>query len=158
MAQYPDIWTQYPRRGYAASTAELSFSRIRIRNSNAPTKRMVGHRRGDTRACANFLPVVRHAVNATSNVRSIRPQSRNYLVAITGVKVGDAEKCKYCTERKKPCIRANAFRFRPVKAVKFNAGEYIGSAEQSLEFRIGQKWVEIPRSCTYKTGCYELLD
>ncbi|KAH7402073.1 hypothetical protein DE146DRAFT_787802 [Phaeosphaeria sp. MPI-PUGE-AT-0046c] len=67
------------------------------------------------------------------------------------IKVGDAEKCKYCTERKKPCIRANAFRFRPVKAVKFNAGECIGSAEQSLEFRIGQKWVEIPRSLHFVT-------
>ncbi|KAF1360277.1 hypothetical protein EJ07DRAFT_116170, partial [Lizonia empirigonia] len=62
------------------------------------------------------------------------------------VKLRDTDKCKYCTERKRPCIRGNAFRFRPVKAVKFNAGEDIGSAEQSLEFGAGQTWVEIPRS------------
>lgn len=59
----------------------------------------------------------------------------------------DTEKCKYCTERKRPCIRGNAFRFRPVKTVKFNAGEDIGSAEQSLEFGAGQTWVEIPKLC-----------
>ncbi|KAF3005883.1 hypothetical protein E8E13_009301 [Curvularia kusanoi] len=62
------------------------------------------------------------------------------------VKLRDSDKCKYCTERKKPCIRGNAFRFRPVKAVKFNAGEDIGSAEQSLEFGASQTWVEVPRS------------
>ncbi|KAL1793189.1 hypothetical protein ACET3X_008171 [Alternaria dauci] len=62
------------------------------------------------------------------------------------VKLRDSEKCKYCTERKKPCVRGNAFRFRPVTAVKFNAGEDIGSAEQSLEFRVGQQWVDIPTS------------
>ncbi|CAI9635067.1 unnamed protein product [Alternaria burnsii] len=62
------------------------------------------------------------------------------------VKLRDSEKCKYCTERKKPCVRGNAFRFRPVTAVKFNAGEDIGSAEQSLEFRVGQQWVDIPSS------------
>ncbi|KAF3031861.1 hypothetical protein E8E11_002239, partial [Didymella keratinophila] len=62
------------------------------------------------------------------------------------VKLRDSDKCKYCTERKRPCIRGNAFRFRPVKAVKFNAGEDIGSAEQSLEFGAGQTWVNIPRS------------
>ncbi|KAI4691396.1 uncharacterized protein J4E84_003689 [Alternaria hordeiaustralica] len=62
------------------------------------------------------------------------------------VKLRDSEKCKYCTERKKPCIRGNAFRFRPVTAVKFNAGEDIGSAEQSLEFQVGQQWVDIPSS------------
>ncbi|KAJ4314863.1 hypothetical protein N0V94_006241 [Neodidymelliopsis sp. IMI 364377] len=61
------------------------------------------------------------------------------------VKLRDTDKCKYCTERKRPCIRGNAFRFRPVKAVKFNAGEDIGSAEQSLEFGAGQTWVEIPK-------------
>lgn len=59
----------------------------------------------------------------------------------------DSDKCKYCTERKRLCIRGNAFRFRPVKTVKFNAGEDIGSAEQSLEFGAGQTWVEIPRAC-----------
>lgn len=64
------------------------------------------------------------------------------------MKLLDSEKCKYCTERKRQCIRGNAFRFRPVKAVKFNAGEDIGSAEQSLEFRISQTWVNIPNSCT----------
>jgi hypothetical protein len=69
---------------------------------------------------------------------------------MTGVKIRESERCKYCTERKKPCLRGNAFRFRPVKSVKFNAGEDIGSAEQSLEFRIGQKWVEIPRSRKYQ--------
>ncbi|KAF2827758.1 hypothetical protein CC86DRAFT_454551 [Ophiobolus disseminans] len=62
------------------------------------------------------------------------------------VKIRDSEECKYCTARKKPCIRGNAFRFRPVKSVKFNAGEDLGSAEQSLEFRKGQTWVDIPRS------------
>jgi hypothetical protein len=65
------------------------------------------------------------------------------------VKLRDSEKCKYCTERKKPCIRGNAFRFRPVTAVKFNAGEDIGSAEQSLEFRVGQQWVDIPSSLRF---------
>ncbi|KAJ8114797.1 hypothetical protein OPT61_g3415 [Boeremia exigua] len=63
-----------------------------------------------------------------------------------GVKLRDTDKCKYCTEKRRPCIRGNAFRFRPVKAVKFNAGEDIGSAEQSLEFGAAQTWVEIPRS------------
>jgi hypothetical protein len=63
------------------------------------------------------------------------------------VKLRDSEKCKYCTERKRPCIRGNAFRFRPVTVVKFNAGEDIGSAEQSLEFRGSQTWVQIPASC-----------
>ncbi|KAF2658339.1 hypothetical protein K491DRAFT_776521 [Lophiostoma macrostomum CBS 122681] len=60
------------------------------------------------------------------------------------VKLRDSEKCKYCTERKRPCIRGNAFRFRPVTVVKFNAGEDVGSAEQSLEFRGSQTWVQIP--------------
>ncbi|KAF2854704.1 hypothetical protein T440DRAFT_416190 [Plenodomus tracheiphilus IPT5] len=60
------------------------------------------------------------------------------------VKVVNSTKCKYCSEKKKQCIRGNAFRFRPVKAVKFNAGEDIGSAEQSLKFCAGQTWVNIP--------------
>lgn len=63
-----------------------------------------------------------------------------------GVKLRDTENCKNCTEKKKPCIRGNAFRFRAVTAVKFNAGEDIGSAEQSLEFRGSQTWVRIPAS------------
>lgn len=63
---------------------------------------------------------------------------------MAGVKLLDSDKCKYCTERKRPCIRGNAFRFRPVTAVKFNAGEDVGSAEQSLEFKRSQTWVQIP--------------
>ncbi|CAN9363382.1 unnamed protein product [Alternaria alternata] len=55
-----------------------------------------------------------------------------------------------------PCVRGNAFRFRPVTAVKFNAGEDIGSAEQSLEFRVGQQWVDIPSSCAYAPGPIQL--
>lgn len=65
---------------------------------------------------------------------------------LTGVKLRESDKCKYCTERKKPCIRGNAFRFRNVTSVKYNAGEDIGSAEQSLEFRSEQTWVNIPNS------------
>lgn len=67
-------------------------------------------------------------------------------LTLVGVKLRNSERCKYCTERKRSCIRGNAFRFRSVKAVKFNAGEDIGSAEQSLEFRSGQTWVDIPSS------------
>ncbi|KAH7132468.1 hypothetical protein B0J11DRAFT_228002 [Dendryphion nanum] len=65
------------------------------------------------------------------------------------VKLRDSEKCKYCTERKRQCIRGNAFRFRPVTTVKFNAGEDVGSAEQSLEFRGSQTWVHIPTSLRF---------
>ncbi|KAF2683356.1 hypothetical protein K458DRAFT_389969 [Lentithecium fluviatile CBS 122367] len=69
--------------------------------------------------------------------------------SVVGVKLRDSDKCKYCTERKRPCIRGNAFRFRPVTAVKFNAGEDVGSAEQSLEFRGNQTWVQIPASLRF---------
>ncbi|KAL5391438.1 hypothetical protein DPSP01_001306 [Paraphaeosphaeria sporulosa] len=65
------------------------------------------------------------------------------------VKLRDSDKCKYCTERKRPCIRGSAFRFRPVTAVKFNAGEDLGSAEQSLEFGGNQTWVSIPPSLRF---------
>ncbi|KAJ4300951.1 hypothetical protein N0V90_003040 [Kalmusia sp. IMI 367209] len=68
---------------------------------------------------------------------------------VNGVKIRDSDKCKYCTERKRPCIRGNAFRFRPVTAVKFNAGEDVGSAEQSLEFGGSQTWVQIPPSLRF---------
>ncbi|KAF2737838.1 hypothetical protein EJ04DRAFT_487423 [Polyplosphaeria fusca] len=67
------------------------------------------------------------------------------------VKIRDTEKCKYCIERKRCCIRGNAFRFRPVTSVKFNAGEDVGSAEQSLEFRSSQTWVRVPRSLRFMT-------
>ncbi|KAF1993776.1 hypothetical protein P154DRAFT_582447 [Amniculicola lignicola CBS 123094] len=65
------------------------------------------------------------------------------------VKLRDSEKCKYCSERKRPCIRGNAFRFRPVTSVKFNAGEDVGSAEQTLEFGKHQTWVDIPTSLRF---------
>ncbi|KAF2014875.1 hypothetical protein BU24DRAFT_463619 [Aaosphaeria arxii CBS 175.79] len=66
-----------------------------------------------------------------------------------GVKLRDSEKCKYCSERSRTCIRANAFRFRPVTSVKFNAGEEVGSAEQSLEFQRSQTWVDIPSALRF---------
>lgn len=65
----------------------------------------------------------------------------------SGVKLRDSEKCKYCADRSSACIKGSAFRFRSVKAVKFNGGEDVGSAEQSLEFGASQTWVNIPRSC-----------
>ncbi|KAF1971484.1 hypothetical protein BU23DRAFT_183352 [Bimuria novae-zelandiae CBS 107.79] len=65
------------------------------------------------------------------------------------VKLRDSDQCKYCAERKRPCIRGNAYRFRPVTAVKFNAGEDLGSAEQSLEFGGSQTWVTIPPSLRF---------
>lgn len=64
-----------------------------------------------------------------------------------GVKLRASEKCKYCTDRRSTCIKGSTFRFRPVKSVKFNGGEDVGSAEQSLEFGASQTWVDIPRSC-----------
>ncbi|KAI8935875.1 hypothetical protein NX059_007390 [Plenodomus lindquistii] len=67
------------------------------------------------------------------------------------VKVRDSIQCKYCSEKQKQCVRGNAFRFRPVKSVKFNAGEDIGSAEQLLEFCAGQTWVDIPGAVRFIT-------
>ncbi|KAF2475054.1 uncharacterized protein BDR25DRAFT_384596 [Lindgomyces ingoldianus] len=65
------------------------------------------------------------------------------------VKLRDSSKCKHCTERDRPCVKGNAFRFRPVTSVKFNAGEDIGSAEQSLNFQTSQTWVDIPESLRF---------
>ncbi|KAG9196525.1 hypothetical protein G6011_01646 [Alternaria panax] len=88
----------------------------------------------------------RATADLLEQVQRRQDEGKRRVDTLTGVKLRDSEECKYCIERKKPCIRGNAFRFRPVTAVKFNAGEDIGSAEQSLEFRVGQQWVDIPSS------------
>ncbi|KAF2702879.1 hypothetical protein K504DRAFT_188000 [Pleomassaria siparia CBS 279.74] len=77
------------------------------------------------------------------------PQSLVLSLSLPRCEDSGLGQVKYCTERKRPCIRGNAFRFRPVTAVKFNAGEHVGSAEQSLEFRGSETWVDIPTSIRF---------
>jgi hypothetical protein len=108
----------------------------------------IGTNRTTVRLCANELPhLAKHAVSAISNVSCSNSHRLSFANIAPGVRLQGSDRCEYCAERERPCVRANAYKFRHVKTVKFNAGENVGSSEQSLEFEPDQPWAQITRTC-----------